>query len=67
MRYEYLVQTQGASSLDSLETLGAKLQRALNVGDVDAYIELGWELWQVSVLNDASGNNGLILIYRRPK
>ena len=67
MRYEYLVWTQGTSSLDNLETIGAKLQKALNVGEVDAYVEMGWELWQVKLLNDASGNNGLIFIYRRPK
>lgn len=67
MLYEYLVRTIGTSSLDNLEHTGQKLQVALNNGEADAYGEMGWELWQVNVLNDASGNNGLIFIYRRSK
>ena len=67
MRYEYLVWTQGMSSMDNIENIGAKLRKTLNVGEVDAYIELGWELWQGRVLNDSGGNNGFIFVYRRPK
>ena len=69
MRYEYLVQTVSASSWDNLEARGQAPQRTLNIGDVDAYVEMGWELWQVSALNesDPTGNNGFLLIYRRPK
>ena len=67
MRYEYLVRTVGTSSLENLEGVGEKLNRALNFGEVDAYVELGWELWQVLTLNDSVGNNGLLLVYRRPR
>ena len=67
MLYEYLVRTQGTSSMDNLEGVGAKLGKYLSGGEPDAYAELGWELWQVSLLNDANGNNGLVIVYRRPK
>lgn len=69
MCYEYLVRAIGGSSLDSLESSAERLQRALNGGEVDAYVELGWELWKIEILNsdEATGINGMLLVYRRPK
>lgn len=47
----------------------ASAQRSLNVGDVDAYTELGWELWRIETVytGDPTGINGILFIYRRPK
>ena len=42
MLYEYFVRTIGTSVMDNLEVVGQKLQQALNGGEVDAYVELGW-------------------------
>lgn len=66
MAYEYKVQTLGTSAMFNLEKTGARLEEFLNHEEVAASANQGWELWQVNTLNDASGVNGLILVFRRP-
>ena len=67
MVYEYDVQTEGGSSTDNLERVGARLQETLNGAEASSRMEQGWELWQVNTLNDAQSIKGLLLIYRRAK
>ena len=65
--YEYLVVTKGMSLLNSLEDFGNSLESALNQ-EGNAHRELGWELWQVQILNNSDwGNGGFVYVYRRPK
>ena len=67
MQYEYLVVTKSMSILNSLEEFGQSLQTTLNQ-EARAHTELGWELWDVKILNDSDGgNNGFVYVYRRPK
>lgn len=67
MQYEYSVYTQGKSSWSFLEGFGGQLDELLNSAAVTNQVAQGWELWQVQTLNDKQGNNGFILIFRRPK
>jgi len=66
MQYEYSIYTQGKSSWSFLEGFGAQLNELLNSAAVTNQVAQGWELWQVQTLNDKQGNNGFILIFRRP-
>ena len=66
MQYEYSVYTQGKSSWSFLEGFGTQLDELLNSAAVADQVAQGWELWQVQILNDSQGNNGFILIFRRP-
>ena len=67
MTYEYEVQTAGGSSFDNLERMGDRLQEVLNGDEAASRLASGWELWQISTLNDHQGVNGMVLIYRRAK
>ena len=67
MVYEYEVQTVGGSSLDNLERMGERLQKALNGEEAASRMDAGWEAWQVNTLNDHQGVNGLVIHYRRPR
>jgi hypothetical protein len=66
VQHEYRVLMQGASSFRFLEGMGAALENLLNSHDVADYVAQGWELWQVNTLNDKQGNNGFLLVFRRP-
>lgn len=66
MSYQYKVETLGASSWDNLERLAEQLQELLDE-TAKRNERQGWELWQVNTLNDKQGNNGFILIFRRPQ
>ena len=67
MVYEYEVQTEGGSAFDNLERVGENLQNVLNGEEAASRMVAGWEAWQVSMLSDHSGVNGVVIIYRRPK
>ena len=67
MHYDYFVRSIGGSSFDNLERLGERLQDALGDEDAQTQEANGWEMWQVQTLNDHSGVNGLLLVYRRAR
>ena len=64
--YEYTILSQGHSSWGLLEGMRDHLQEFLNSSEVRQLQSQGWELWQTSVLNDKNGNNGFMLLFRRP-
>ena len=64
--YRYKVLTQGASSWSFLEGMANRLEAFLNSEESLVLQRSGWELWQTSVLNDKEGNNGFMLLFRRP-
>ena len=67
MNYEYHVLSRGLSSfLTSLETFADVLQQFLNDSEVINLTVNGWELWQIQTLSDRQGNNGFLLILRKP-
>ena len=47
------------------DVVEGQLQQRLGT-EAAGYARDGWELWQFNTLNDHGGNNGLILVYRRP-
>lgn len=66
MSYEYKVYTQGMSVWSFLEAYANVLDETLNGEAVRGLESQGWELFQVNTLNDKNGNNGFILVFRRP-
>ena len=66
MNYQYHLVTQGVSSWSFLEAHANVLAELLNGEKVRGLEADGWELFQVNTLNDKEGNNGFILIFRRP-
>jgi len=65
-RYQFKVLSQGASSWSNLESLSEGLEELLNsLAAIDLQNQ-GFELWQTQVLNDRQGNNGFMLLFRRP-
>ena len=64
--YRYKILTQGESSWSFLEGMASRLEEFLNSEEPRALQSSGWELWQTSVLNDKQGNNGFMLLFRRP-
>ena len=67
MNYEYRVLSRGLSSfLTNLETFADVLQQFLNDSEVINLTVNGWELWQIQTLSDRQGNNGFLLVLRKP-
>ena len=67
MVYQYRVLSRGISSfLTNLETFADVLQQFLEDPEVVNLMRSGWELWQTQTLSDRQGNNGFLLIFRRP-
>lgn len=64
--YRYKVLAQGDSSWSFLEGMANRLEELMNSEESRALQRSGWELWQTSVLNDKQGNNGFMLMFRRP-
>ncbi len=64
--YSYKILTQGESSWSFLEGMAERLEEFLNSEEPQSLQRSGWELWQTSVLNDKQGNNGFMLLFRRP-
>ena len=64
--YQFKVLCQGESSWSLLEGMTGRLEELLNSDEARALQRDGWELWQTSVLNDKQGNNGFMLMFRRP-
>ncbi|BCM93790.1 hypothetical protein IAD21_05681 [Abditibacteriota bacterium] len=64
--YHFKILTQGESSWSFLEGMAERLENFINSDESRALQRSGWELWQTSVLNDKQGNNGFMLLFRRP-
>ncbi|RYX82345.1 hypothetical protein EON83_19810 [bacterium] len=64
--YRFKILTQGESSWSFLEGMAERLEVFINSDESQALQRSGWELWQTSVLNDKQGNNGFMLLFRRP-
>lgn len=64
--YDFKILSQGESSWSFLEGMAERLESLLNSPEARALQNQGWELWQTTVLNDKQGNNGFMLLFRRP-
>ncbi len=64
--YQFKILTQGESSWSFLEGMAERLETFGNSDESRELQRSGWELWQTNVLNDKQGNNGFMLVFRRP-
>lgn len=67
MAYDFKVLAVGTSSWSFLEGVAAHLEQILGEAQVQELQNQSYELWQVNTLNDKQGNNGFILLFRRPR
>ena len=52
--------------MTNLKTFADILQQFQGVAEVTDLTQSGWELWQIQTLSEKQGNNGFLLVLRRP-